>query len=226
MTETDNPYFRRVIVNRVWADLMGRGIVEPVDDLRMTNPPSNAPLLDALADDFRRHGYDLKHLIRTIMASSVYALSSTPNERNLADTRNFSRHYRQRLRAEVLMGAMDDLTGIPERYEAAPPLTRASALWTVRMPSLFLDTFGRPDPNQDPPCERTSDTSVVQALHLMNAPALHEKISRDDGRVARLSSSDRTPAQLVEELYLMTYGRFPSADERALAEGLHREPGG
>ena len=105
MTSAENPYFARVIVNRVWADLMGRGIVEPVDDLRATNPPSNGPLLEALADDFRRHGFDLKHLLRTIMASSVYGLSSLPNERNASDTRNFSRHYRQRLRAEVLLDA-------------------------------------------------------------------------------------------------------------------------
>ena len=106
MTSTENPYFAKVIVNRVWAEMMGRGIVDPVDDLRATNPPSNGPLLDALADDFRRHGYDLKHLIRTIMSSSVYALGSAPKERNLADTRNFSRHYRQRLRAEVLLDAI------------------------------------------------------------------------------------------------------------------------
>src|SRR5262249_58996054 len=93
MTSPDNPFFARVIVNRVWADLMGRGIVEPVDDLRATNPPSNGPLLDALARDFRAHRYDLKHLIRTITSSQVYALSSRPTERNVSDTRNYSRHY-------------------------------------------------------------------------------------------------------------------------------------
>ena len=103
ITAPENPYFTQVIVNRVWADLMGRGIVEPVDDLRATNPPSNTPLLEALADDFRDHGYDLKHLIRTITTSYVYGLSSLPNHRNIADTRNYSRHYRQRLRAEVLL---------------------------------------------------------------------------------------------------------------------------
>src|SRR5579864_868397 len=112
MLAEDNPYFARVIVNRVWADLMGRGIVDPVDDLRATNPPSNGPLLDALAQDFRKHGYDLKKLIRTIMTSQVYALSSRPNERNAADTRNYSRHYRQRLRAEVLLDAVCDVTQV------------------------------------------------------------------------------------------------------------------
>ncbi len=213
MTDAQNPYFARVIVNRVWADLMGRGIVEPVDDLRATNPPSNAPLLDALADDFRRHGHDLKHLIRTIMASSVYALGSTPHDRNVSDTRNFSRHYRQRLRAEVLLDALSDITGIAESFDGTPQGTRAVAVWTHRAPSLFLDTFGRPDPNQDPPCERTSDTSVVQALHLMNAPALQSKITSDDGRVALLARSEKTPRELVEELYLLAYSRRPTEEE-------------
>ena len=193
MTAPENPYFARVIVNRVWAEIMGRGIVDPVDDLRATNPPSNGPLLDALADDFRRHGYDLKHLIGTILASSVYALSSEPNDRNVADTRNFSRHYRQRLRAEVLLDAISDVTGVPDTFAAAPPGSRASAIWTHRVPSLFLDTFGRPDPNQDPPCERTGDTSVVQALHLMNAPELHKKVTSDAGRAARLAGGKESP---------------------------------
>ena len=115
-----NPYFSRVIVNRTWAELMGRGIVEPVDDLRATNPPSNGPLLDALADDFVAHGYDLKHLIRTIMTSAAYGLSSDPTDRNVADTRNFSRHYRQRPRAEVLLDAIVDITGVPETARRRP----------------------------------------------------------------------------------------------------------
>ena len=224
MTSAENPYFARVIVNRVWADLMGRGIVEPVDDLRATNPPSNGPLLDALADDFRRHGCDLKHLIRTIMASSAYALDSAPDDRNVADTHNFSRHYRQRLRAEVLLGAISDVTGVPDSFPATPPGSRASTIWTHRVESLFLDTFGRPDPNQDPPCERTADTSVVQALHLMNAPDLHRKVTSDDGRAARLAKGEMSPKAIVEELYLLTYGRFPTDEERAVGEGLFSEP--
>ncbi len=217
MTSPDNPYFARVIANRVWAELMGRGIVDPVDDLRATNPPSNGPLLDALADDFRRHGYDLKHLIRTILVSNVYGLSSTPNERNVTDGRNFSRRYRRRLRAEVLLDAVCDATGVPESFEAAPPATRSAALWTVRTESLFLDAFGRPDPNQDPPCERTTDTSVVQALHLMNAPKLQAKITSDSGRVAQLARGKKTSAAIVEELYLWAYCRPPIAQEMTTA---------
>jgi hypothetical protein len=215
MTSDDNPYFARVIVNRVWTDLMVRGLVEPVDDLRATNPPSNGPLLDALAEDFRAHGYDLKHLIRTIMTSYVYGLSTEPDERNAVDSRNYSRHYRQRLRAEVLLDAICDITEVPESFSAAPPGSRAAAIWTHRVPSLFLDTFGRPDPNQDPPCERVDDTSVVQALHLMNAPALHAKVTSDAGRAARLAASGKSNEEIIEELYLLTYGRLPAYDERA-----------
>src|SRR5262249_53303336 len=147
------------------------------------------------------------------------------NERNVADTRNFSRHYRQRLRAEVLLDALSDITEVPERFEAAPPRSRATTIWTHRVGSLFLDTFGRPDPNQDPPCERTADTSVVQALHLMNAPGLNEKLTSDDGRVTRLARGDRAPREVVEELYLLAYSRLPTEEERAIAEGVFATPG-
>jgi hypothetical protein len=217
LTSDDNPYFARVIVNRVWADMMGRGLVEPVDDLRATNPPSNGPLLDALAADFRKQGYDLKKLMRTIMTSHVYGLSSQPGPRNVGDLRNYSRHYRQRLRAEVLLDAASDITGIPETFAAAPPGTRAVELWTVRTQSIFLDSFGRQDPNQDPPCERTSDTSVVQALHLMNSPRLHQKVTSDTGRAAKLAASTLSPREIVDELYLLVYCRYPDEDERAFA---------
>jgi hypothetical protein len=224
MTGPENPYFAEVIVNRVWAGLMGRGIVDPVDDLRATNPPSNPPLLKALADDFRRHGHDLKHLLRTIMTSHVYGLSSEPTERNIPDTRNYSRHYRQRLRAEVLLDAIADITLVPNTFEATPPNTRATAIWTHRTPSLFLDTFGRPDPNQDPPCERTPDTSVVQALHLMNSPELHRKITADSGRAAKLAASEKSPDEIVEELYLRIYNRYPANGERALGREILARP--
>ena len=215
VTTSDNPFFAKVIVNRVWADLMGRGIVEPVDDLRATNPPSNGPLLDALAADFRTNKYDLKKLIRTIATSHVYGLSSLPKDRNAGDGRNYSRHYRQRLRAEVLLDAVCDATGVRERFEAMPPGSRAMEAWTVRGQSVFLDSFGRPDPNQDPPCERTSDTTVVQALHLMNAPGVQEKVTADAGRAAKLAAGKKSAAELVDELYLLTYCRPPTDEERA-----------
>lgn len=226
MTSPENDYFAQVIANRVWAEIMGRGIVDPVDDLRATNPPTNGPLLEALADDLRRGGYDLKHLIRSILTSYTYGLSSDPVERNVVDTRNYSRHYRVRLRAETLLDAIADVTGVPETFAAAPIGTRSAALWTVRTDSLFLDTFGRPDPNQDPPCERLPEPSVVQALHLMNAPTLHGKITSDEGRAARLAASDLAPEQIVEELYLLAYCRFPTDEERAVATDVFEEVGG
>jgi hypothetical protein len=225
MTAPENRYFPKVMANRVWGDLMGVGIVDPVDDIRATNPPSNGPLLEALADDFRDNGYDVKHLIRTIMASTVYALDSEPNERNVADARNFSRHYRQRLKAETLLDAVSDVTGVLDSFDAAPQGSRAVSTWTNRIPSLFLDTFGRPDANQDPPCERTTDTAVVQALHLMNAPEVNQKLTSDDGRVAALAKSDATPRAIAEELFLAAYSRLPSAEEREIAEALFAEPG-
>ena len=221
----DNPYFAKVMANRVWADLMGRGIVEPIDDLRATNPPSNGPLLDALADHFRKERYDIKKLIRTIMTSQVYQLSSAPGPRNGGDLRNYSRHYRQRLRAEVLLDAVGDVTGVRETFTAMPPGTRAMELWTVRSQSVFLDTFGRPDPNQDPPCERTSDTTVVQALHLMNSPELQRKIGDDAGRAAALAASKKTAREIVDELYLLVYARLPKDAEMQICLGAFERPG-
>jgi hypothetical protein len=225
MTAADNPFFAKVIVNRVWADLMGRGLVEPVDDLRDTNPPTNPELLDALAADFRKNGHDLKKLIRAVTTSAVYGLSSTPTDRNVGDTRNYSRHYRTRLRAEVLLDAVSDVTGVTEKFDAMPPGSRAMEAWTVRFDSRFLDSFGRPDPNQDPPCERTSDTTVVQALHLMNAPGLAAKITADGGRAAKLATGEKTPSEIVEELYLLTYCRRPTAEEAAACAARFEKPG-
>jgi hypothetical protein len=215
ITSNDNEYFARVVVNRVWAELMGRGLVDPVDDLRATNPPSNPALLAALADDFRHQGYDLKKLLRRIMTSHVYGLSSTPGERNVADTRNYARHYRQRLRAEVLLDAICDITGSPEDLGGMPAESRSIEIWTHRVSSLFLDAFGRPDANQDPPYERLPDSTMVQALHLMNAPSLHRKVTHDDGRAAILAASGKPPREIIEELYLWTYCRPPSAEEQA-----------
>ncbi len=225
ITSPENAFFARTMANRVWADLMGRGLVEPVDDLRATNPPSNGPLLAALGDDFRDHGFDLKHLVRRIANSYVYGLSSLPNDRNVGDTRNHSRHYRRRARAEVLLDAVTDVTGVPERFEAMPPGSRAKSLWTHRIGSDFLDAFGRPDPNQDPPCERTDDTTVVQALHLMNSRNLARKVTSDDGRAAELAESDKTPDEIVEELYLSVYARLPDLEERRIGRELFESDG-
>lgn len=220
LTSPENPYFAEVAVNRVWADLMGRGLVDPIDDLRATNPPANGPLLRALADEFRRQKFDWKQLIRTIATSYVYGLSSQPNERNVADNRNFSRHYRTRLRAEVLHDAVCQITGVLTKFEAMPIGSRANQIWTHRVDSTFLDTFGRPDPNRDPPCERVESATVTQVLHLMNSNSLHQKVTDDDGRAKQLADGSLSPEQIVEELYLRIYCRQPDADERRVATEL------
>ncbi len=217
LTGKDNTYFRWVIANRVWADMMGRGVTEPVDDLRASNPPSNPELLEALGVDLRDHGYDLKHLIRRIAASQVYSLSSLPSERNTVDTRNYSRYYRQRLRAEVLLDSVSQITGVSENFAAMPPESQSRQLWSHRIDSIFLDAFGRPDPNQDPPCERTPDTTIVQALHLMNSQSLYNKVTQDSGMAATLAASKKTPEEVVDKLYLTIFTRKPTTEETTLA---------
>ncbi len=223
ITSDQNDFFVQTMTNRVWADLMGRGFVDPIDDLRATNPPSNGPLLKALADDFRTQHYDIKQLIRRIATSYVYSLDSAPNDKNIADHRNFSRHYRTRLRAEVLLDTVSTATGVREDFEAMPIGSRAKELWTARIDSLFLDAFGRQDPNQDPPCERTLDTTIVQSLHLMNSNTLARKVASDQSRAHELAQSDKTPSQIVEELYLSLYARRPATDELTDAVSLFRE---
>jgi hypothetical protein len=225
VTSPANPYFAQTMANRVWADLMGRGLVEPVDDLRATNPPVNGPLLTALGQDFAEQQFNIQQLIKRIVLSHAYSLSSVPTTENVVDTRAYSRHYRQRLRAEVLHDSVLRITDTESRLEAMPPETDARQIWTHRIDSLFLDAFGRPDPNQDPPCERMSDSTVVQTLHLMNSERLAESIADDNGRAAELAASERTPAQIVEEVYLSVYSRRPTEKELNIGVGLYENEG-
>jgi hypothetical protein len=221
VTHPDNPYFSRAAVNRVWAVFFGRGFVEPVDDFRVSNPIVNEPLLDALARDFAQHGHDLKHLIRTIMNSRLYQLSSAPNEFNLHDTRNFSRALRRRLPAEVLLDAVSDVTLTEESFNGCPPGTRAIQTWSYKVRSHFLDAFSRPNSSSDCPCERDTRTSVVQSLHMMNSRGLQEKLASGSGRVKKLADSSMTPEQIVNELYLAALSRFPSDAELATAAEVY-----
>lgn len=215
ITSDDNQFFRQVIANRIWRDMMGRGLVEPVDDIRASNPPSNPELLEALALDLRDHDYNLKHLIRRIASSHVYGLSSLPSDRNRSDTRNYSRFLRERLRAEVLLDSVTQITGVSEKFAAMPPGSNSRQLWSHRIQSLFLDAFGRPDPNQDPPCERTPESTIVQALHLMNSQSVHDKVVSDSGTAAALGTGDQSNEEIVDELYLSVYARFPTDDEKS-----------
>ena len=217
MTNPKNPYFAHAVVNRVWSSFMGRGIVDPVDDFRASNPPTNGPLLDWLAEDFVKHGYDLKHLMRTIMRSQTYRLSSLPNETNTADVKNHSRSYRRRLPAETLLDAVCQVTEVKESFTGLPPDALAKQTWNHKLESQFMDAFGRPNASSECPCERDAKPSVVQALHLMNSTKLQEMLAGKEGRAARLAKSDLKPEQIVEELYLACYSRLPEADEMAIA---------
>lgn len=220
ITSKDNDYFARVQVNRVWSALMGRGFVEPVDDLRSTNPATNPELLEALASFFQDSGFDTKALLKLIATSNAYAWSSIPNTTNAGDRLNYSRHYRHRLRAEVLADAIADITETEHEMRGMPAGSRANQVWTHRVDSMFLDTFGRPNENQDPPCERTSDSTVTQTLHLMNSRELDQRVRSDSGRAARLANSSLTAEEIVDELYLTIFSRHPSADELQYASKI------
>ncbi len=224
LVASNNDYFANVMANRVWADMMGRGLVEPVDDLRATNPATNEPLLTALGEYFAENKYDIKKLIGVIAKSHVYGLSSEPTDRNIADTRNHSRHYRVRLRAEVLLDAISDITGMPNEFAAMPYGSRSNQIWTHRVSSLFLDTFGRPDPNQDPPCERTPDSTVTQILHLMNSPELHAKVTNSSNSISKMIDQQKAePAEVIKHIYLLCYSREPDGEELEICRKIFEE---
>ena len=217
MTGVKNPFFARAAANRVWEAFFGRGIVDPVDDFRISNPPSNPALIDALGEELVRQRFDLKALMRTIMRSRLYQLSSAPNEFNRADTRNFSRAYRRRLPAEALADALADITGVQETYPGMPPGSRAMQAWSYKIDSQTMDAFGRPNSSSDCPCERDVRPSIVQALHLMNSRLLQEKLASPTGRAQLLAAGPLPPEGIVSELYLACYARQPSAEELQIA---------
>jgi WD40 repeat protein len=225
LVNPENPFFARAAVNRIWSVFFGRGFVEPVDDFRVSNPIVNEPLLNALADDFVKSKYDMKKLIRTIMQSRLYQLSSTANEYNLTDTKNFSRSYRRRLPAEVLLDAVNDVAGTFDQFNGCPPETRAIQTWSYKVSSHFLEAFSRPNPSTDPPCEREMKTSVVQSLHMMNSRQLQEKLTRTDGRVKKLVDSKLSPEEIVGELYLAALSRGPTPSELTIARAAFTAKG-
>jgi hypothetical protein len=217
LTRPDNPFFARNLANRVWAHFLGRGLVEPVDDVRATNPPSNPELLDALARYTVENKYDVKALVRLITASRAYQLSSKPNATNELDEQNYSRAAFKRIGAEVLLDMVSQTTGVPERFAGAPPGTRAIQLWDSKTRHYFLKVFGRPERISACECERNHEPSVAQVLHLMNAPEVQAKLSHAGGTVARLVKQHAADGPLVEELYLTFYSRFPTEEERKVA---------
>ncbi len=224
MTAPENPFFARTIANRLWAHYFGRGLVEPVDDLRATNPATNEPLLDALAKHLQEVRYDLKAFTRTLLTSRVYQLDSAPLPLNRADEQNFSHAMEKSLPAEVLLDAICQATGVPERFNGWPEGYRAIQIWDNRMPSYFFRIFGRPVRASVCECERSSEPSIAQALHLMNSPEIAEKIQARTGTARRLADSRLSPKDLVDELYLTALARYPTSAERAAMLALFQGP--
>ena len=233
LTSQDNPYFTRALVNRVWANFFGLGLVEPVDDLRATNPASNEPLLVALCEFTVERGYDLKALMRLILLSETYARSAAPSPENVDDRRWFARTYPKRLMAEVLADAIADVTGVRDRYteqvlndgsteklEGYGPDTRALELRDSTVKSPFLQTFGRNAREISCECERSSQPSLVQVLHLSNGSTLNGKLAAKEGWITQLLATDPTPADIVEDAWVRTLSRRPTEAERKSFEEM------
>jgi hypothetical protein len=220
MTRPDNPYFARLVVNRLWKHYLGRGLAEPEDDLRSTNPPSNEPLLDYLAEKLVAERYDLKAITRLILESRIYQLSGVPNATNRDDEQNYSHHRAKRLPAEVLLDAISAVAESPEVFPGRPRGTRAIELWDNRLPSYFLDVFGRSERTSPCECGRSGEPTMAQCLHLMNAPEVEKKLASPTGRVARLLREKADEKKMVEELCLAALGRLPSEKEQRAARKL------
>jgi hypothetical protein len=228
LTAPENPYFAKALVNRVWRNFLGRGLVEAEDDLRQTNPPTNPELLDALALDCVKSKYDVKHVIRTIMNSATYQRSSQPLRENAADDRFYSHYLIRRLSAEVILDAYAQITGVPTAFNVVavgssggtepsnmyPLGTRALQLPDSLLVSPFLDSFGRPQREQTCACERQQDSSVGQALHLNNGQTLNEKLRAKDSLIGKWIDEKITDADAIQRLFLIALGREPTDAEK------------
>ncbi len=213
----DNPYFARAVVNRHWKRLIGRGLVEPEDDFRSSNPPSDPLLLNALSSEFVKQGYDLKWLIRVIGTSQVYQRSSAPLAPTKDDRLGFARFLPRRLPAEALLDAIDTVTGVPTSFPEVPERTRAAQLpdEAIDSPGSFLTIFGRPKRATACECERPIDANLAQSLHLLNSEEIERNLHAPKGRAALLARSLRPDAEAIRELYLLALSRNPSASEFA-----------
>ncbi len=214
----ENPFFAHSLVNRYWKHFFDRGIVEPEDDMRATNPPSNPELLNQLAQHFINSGFDMKDLVRTICKSSTYQLSALPNEYNLKDKQNFSRYYPKRLKAEVLYDALHQVTATTQGYGGLPAGTTAVQLPDSGLGPYFLKVFGQPQGDTACECERSSEANLAQSLHLLNSSEVQQKISAGSGRAALMvNEKDRSDADKISELYRWVYSREPDSDELKVA---------
>lgn len=225
LTAKDNEAFARSVANRYVGYLLGRGLVEPIDDMRSTNPPTNPALLDALAKDFAGSAFDLKQLIRTIVSSRLYQLDSQATAANASDNRFYSHFAVKRLGAEALLDAVDRVTGSPTKFPNLPLGTLAIELPDAEYPNYFLQTFAKPRRVSVCECERSPDESLTQALHTLNGDILATKISDKNGRLSKLLAANTPHEQIVEEFYLATLGRTPTEAERtASREFLSQSP--
>jgi hypothetical protein len=237
LTAKDNPHFARATVNRVWRNFMGRGLVEAEDDLRQTNPPSNEELLDALAKDFIAQGYDMKHLMRTIMNSASYQRSSTPLAENKADDRFYSRYLIRRLPAEVVLDAYSYVTKVPTMFNQVqigttggsektgdyPLGTRALQLPDTQLVSQFLDAFGRPERGQTCSCERQQESSITQALHLNNGQTLNDKLRDKKSRIEDWLKEKISDDEAIRRIFMLALCRPPTPAEQMRFAGLLAE---
>jgi hypothetical protein len=223
LTSSSNAYFAKSVVNRYVSYLLGHGLVEPVDDLRATNPPTNPELMDALAKHFVASGFDLKQLLRVIMTSRLYQLDSQPSPANASDRKFFSHFAVKRLAAEALLDAVDEAAGTRTKFTSLPLGTRAVELPDAEYKNYFLKTFGKPVRASVCECERSADESLAQALHTLNGDIVTDKIADSKARVARLLAAKTPGDRIVEELYLATLSRFPTAAERENAAHFVKE---
>jgi hypothetical protein len=215
MSSPENPFFAKALVNRYWKHFFKRGLIEPEDDIRDTNPSTNPELLAALEKHFIESGFDLKSLVRVITQSNAYQLSAMPNEHNIVDRQNYSRYYPRRLEAEVLLDAIDDLTGNRTTFANLPPGTRAVALPdnSYNKSSQFLQVFGRPDNTSVCECEREESSSLAQSLHLINSSEIKKKLSTGSGRASQLAKAKAENEANVTQLYRAAFSRTPTEDE-------------
>jgi hypothetical protein len=220
MAQKKNPFFAKALVNRYWKHFFKRGLIEPEDDLRDTNPPTNPELIEALAKHFTDHNFDLKSLVRVIAQSHTYQLSAMPNEHNAIDRQAFSHFYPKRMTAEVLLDSIDMVTASKTDFADLPPGTRAISLPdnSYTRASPFLKVFGRPDNTSVCECERVSSASLAQSLHLMNASDVKAKLTASGGRAEQLTKAEMPEPKRIRELYLAAFSREPTADEVQIAE--------
>ena len=218
LTSPDNPFFARHIANLVWAHFLGRGIIEPVDDVRISNPPSNPELLDALAAKLVDYQYDLKQLVRDICNSRTYQLDTRANDTNAADDRNFARAPIRRIRAEVLLDCISEVTGTQDKFPGLPLGARAVEIPDGNTADYFLTTFGRASRATVCTCDVRADPNLSQALHLLNGDTIENKVEQG-GVVKTLLKRGETQDQVIADLYLRCLGREPTTDE---TNELHR----